>query len=273
MKFLCVLLLAAFALATSTFALFAASAASVHPLPAPAAPPTEPVLLRPAGPVAVVELFTSEGCSSCPKADRLLVELAERDDDRVLALSFHVDYWNRLGWTDPYSDAAYSERQRAYARTFRAGRVYTPQMIVNGRDEFVGSRRHKAHAAIKDALTEPASATVSVRARAEDGALVVAYRVEDAPDDAVLHLALVQRRAEQAVLRGENEGKTLAHANVVRLFETVPARTGTRTLPLPDGLRPDAVSLVAYVQDPATMQVYGASHAEAGLRAAHEANG
>ncbi len=211
--------------------------------------------------VAVVELFTSEGCSSCPPADRLLVDLAGRDDPRLLPLAFHVDYWNRLGWTDPFSDAAYSRRQRAYARAFGSGRVYTPQLIVNGRRELVGSRRREAQAAVEQALEQPAQALVHVHADATGETVSVVYGVEDAPEGAVLHLALVQRQAEQAVPRGENGGKTLHHANVVRVFETVSAGTGTRSLALPGGLRPAEVAVIAYVQDPATMQVYGAAQA------------
>ena len=95
-------------------------------------------------PFAVVELFTSEGCSSCPPADNLLGEIvkdAQKGQQRVYCLSFHVDYWNSLGWRDPYSDPAFSRRQREYARAFESVQVYTPQMVVNGSTGFVGSDR------------------------------------------------------------------------------------------------------------------------------------
>ncbi|MEM1042170.1 MAG: DUF1223 domain-containing protein [Bacteroidota bacterium] len=265
MKILSVLALAVLALAMGVIGLLAAS-----PTPLEAEPLdttlAEPVMLRLAEPVAVVELFTSEGCSSCPKADRLLVELAERDDPRLLPLAFHVDYWNRLGWTDPFSDAAYSQRQRAYARTFQSGRVYTPQMIVNGRREFVGSRRHEAQSAIRQALTESAPAVIRLLATTAADAVTVTYSVEDAPEETVLNLALVQRRAAQSIPRGENAGRTLEHANVVRAFATVDAEAGTQTLPLPAGLNAEEVAVVAYVQDPETMQMYGAG--QASVRAA-----
>src|SRR5262245_48953789 len=97
---------------------------------------------------AVVELFTSEGCSSCPPADRLLADLAKRPG--VYALEFHVDYWNSLGWRDPYSAAAYSDRQRMYGDD-----IYTPQMVVNGTNLFVGSNRARAEAAIAAGLSAP----------------------------------------------------------------------------------------------------------------------
>ena len=87
-------------------------------------------------PIAVLELFTSEGCSSCPSADRLLPQLAKLDSN-IIPLSFHVDYWNRLGWTDPFSSSEYSERQRSYASHLKLESVYTPQLVVNGEYELV----------------------------------------------------------------------------------------------------------------------------------------
>ena len=89
-------------------------------------------------PVAVLELFTSEGCSSCPSADKLLPQLAKLDSN-IIPLSFHVDYWNRLGWEDPFSSSEYSERQRSYAKQLNLESVYTPQLVVNGEYELVGS--------------------------------------------------------------------------------------------------------------------------------------
>ena len=94
-------------------------------------------------PVVVLELFTSEGCSSCPLADNLLPQLASLDA-AVIPLSFHVDYWNRLGWKDPFSSAAFSDRQREYGQHFNSDGVYTPQLVVNGEYEMVGSDRRKA---------------------------------------------------------------------------------------------------------------------------------
>ncbi len=254
MKIAALLVLASFALVAALLILPSAAPEAAAP-----SPPSEPVTLHIAEPVAIVELFTSEGCSSCPPADRLLLDLAERDDPRLLPLAFHVDYWNRLGWRDPFSDAAYSQRQRTYARSFESGRVYTPQMVVNGQREFVGSRRQEAEQAIQQALAQPARATVEVSARVKGQTVSVDYAVTDAPAGALLNLALVQQRAEQAVPRGENAGRTLRHANVVRAFETVQAGEGTRALTLPQGLPAENASVVAYVQDPGTMQVVGAS--------------
>ena len=111
------------------------------------------------GAFAVVELFTSQGCSSCPPADRLLSSLlaeAEKEGKNIFPLSFHVDYWNRLGWRDPYSSSDFSKRQRRYATALSSG-VYAPQMVFKGREECVGSNRYKAQAMINKVMKRQAS--------------------------------------------------------------------------------------------------------------------
>ena len=174
-------------------------------------------------PVAVLELFTSEGCSSCPPADALLSQLdreMRRAGRNVLLLSFHVDYWNRLGWTDPYSGPEFTARQRSYARALPS-RTYTPQLVVNGRAHVVGSRGPAVRAAIDDALASPPAHAVTV-AREGDG---LAYRIDpEPPSTATLELALVERGLSQAVLRGENRGRRLRHDNVVRSLDRLPWR-------------------------------------------------
>ena len=216
---------------------------------------TEPPSAAPdTGAVAVVELFTSEGCSSCPPADRLLQTLVEesRTQDRpVYALSFHVDYWNQLGWTDPYSDAAYSQRQRQYSHAIGVD-TYTPQIVVNGREAMVGSRSRTVRRSIQDALSDPASVRVTIAADSVTAPLRLGYRLDgQVPTDADLRLAVVERGLSQDVERGENAGRTLRHANVVRSFTTVSAEnSGTTVLPLPDAVDRTEASVMAYVQTP-----------------------
>ncbi len=216
-------------------------------------------------PAALLELYTSEGCSSCPPADALLRELAaaaRRDSTRIYCLAFHVDYWNRLGWRDPYSDAAFSERQAIYGGRFESR--YTPQMVVNGAESFVGSDRVRATQAIEAALATAAAVDV----QASGGTLVpgsglrVEYQVTPVHRGAELHAALVERDLVSHVASGENRGRTLAHDNVVRVFRTVTLDAGpkgTLFLDLPAGVRRDHAGIVVYVQDPQSHHVLGAT--------------
>jgi hypothetical protein len=221
-------------------------------------------------PFAVVELFTSEGCSSCPPADALLGELVEDARTRqrpVYCLAFHVDYWDGLGWRDPYSDAALSRRQQEYARALQSDRVYTPQMIVNGSAELVVSDRTRARERIDLALKQPARAAVKLapEGKQDPNSVVLAYEVARAPRDGVLNVAVVERGLASQVRRGENGGRTLRHDNVVRAFRTIrlaEAEKGTVQLPLPADLVRKNSSAIAYVQDAAPGAVLGAAAVE-----------
>lgn len=224
------------------------------------------------GGVAVVELFTSEGCSSCPPADRLLrtlVKEARSGQKPLFALSFHVDYWNDLGWEDPYSAPEYTRRQRSYAEALDV-RVYTPQMIVNGREVLVGSREAKARSAVGEALSKPAGISPEVQLRpsaagssSAAGSPSVRIALPQALSNAELQVALVERGLSQSVSRGENAGRTLRHANVVRAFKTVPARRKqVVSLKAPSDLDPERASIIAYVQDLESKAVLGAARAD-----------
>jgi hypothetical protein len=190
--------------------------------------PVAPVAAPPGG-TALVELFTSEGCSSCPPADELLERLVREADGsgrRVYGLSFHVDYWDRLGWRDPFSSAASTHRQEAYARRFELASLYTPQMIVNGAREFVGSRASVARAEIDASLSRPSDVTPRVSVTASGPEIRVRCAVPRSPRGSTLSVAWVQSRAVSSPDRGENGGRTLRHVNVVRDFQTVELRPG-----------------------------------------------
>ena len=212
-------------------------------------------------PVAVVELFTSEGCSSCPSADRALADIEERrrrEGQNVIALAFHVDYWNRLGWRDRFSRRAYSDRQRWYAQHEPEPRVYTPQMIVQGREEFIGSHREVAQRAIEKALSEPARAGVALEShglRAQRWQ--TSFAVERAKPEDHLTLALLQSRATSRVSAGENAGRTLKHVNIVVDYaqKRVASGRGSWNPEYQPGV--DLV-LVAVVQDQESLEVLGA---------------
>jgi hypothetical protein len=192
----------------------------------------------------VVELFTSQGCSSCPPAEALLLDLTERED--VLALCFHVDYWDRLGWPDPYSSPEATARQRAYAGHLGEAQVYTPQIVVDGREGMVGSRRTEVLAAIDAAAGDPGPA-VPLDLRREGGILSVSIGTGQGAGRALL--VGFDPRVETAIARGENAGRILLQANVVRSIEVITEWDG-RTLvfdrPMPLG---ESAALILQSQD------------------------
>jgi hypothetical protein len=204
----------------------------------------------------LVELFTSEGCSSCPPADDLLARL-ERTQP-VVVMSEHVDYWNRIGWTDPYSSHAFSERQEAYARRFRINGPYTPQMVVDGRAEFVGSDGYEAVNAIRAAAKEP-KATIRIGA----GEKSATVEVDAIPHRADVYVAYAADSGTQDVLRGENKGRRLHHVAIVKSLErvgSVDAKAGFKTeVPVQAGMR-----LIVFVQEAENGPVRGAAMRPAG---------
>lgn len=157
---------------------------------------------------AVVELFTSQGCSSCPPADELLTELAQRGD--IVALGYHVDYWDYIGWADTFGAEDNSNRQRAYASRWGSSRIYTPQIVVNGEKGVVGSKRHD----VTQALAE-AGLTLPVALAVEDGMLSINIEGQAGLDEAMVWLVTYLDAAEIAIERGENEGKSILYSHVV----------------------------------------------------------
>lgn len=160
----------------------------------------------------VIELFTSEGCSSCPPADRWLAEKVARAPE-VIGLSFHVDYWNYLGWSDPFSDAQFSARQRQYRRDGITRGVYTPQVLVSGR-ELPNWRQTSAWPQAQRMASQAASVVLSLSAEQAS----VSLRWLEAPQAATLRLLWLTPEAQSQVPSGENAGRTLRHANVVRAW-------------------------------------------------------
>jgi len=171
--------------------------------------------------VALLELYTSEGCDSCPPADRWVSALAGRGltTERVVTLAFHVDYWNSLGWVDPYAKAEFTERQRLAARRNTATFVYTPQLLLNGRNYRRGMLRDDFDDRVAGVNRETPEASIRIFAR-EAGATLLARseaRVSDARrPGAVAYLALYEDRLATQVSAGENRGRRLLHDHVVR---------------------------------------------------------
>ncbi len=202
--------------------------------------------------MAVVELFTSQGCSSCPPADRVLREITTKADAAVLTLSFHVDYWNYLGWADPYSSGRFSARQRSYASRLSGGRVFTPQAIINGRHSALGS----AQGEIEDLIRMEKGVAASARVALGFAGGKLTYRVNAARSDLRFSLMVLQRAVHNAVPRGENRGEDLSHVHVVRglsegtlAFEGSEGATGYWKPDLA-GLSPKTLSAAALISDP-----------------------
>ncbi|APE43955.1 DUF1223 domain-containing protein [Sulfitobacter alexandrii] len=166
----------------------------------------------------VVELFTSQGCSSCPPADAILEELAERED--VIALALHVDYWDYIGWEDPFGDPAHAERQRTYAHQAGRKSVYTPEMIVQGQTDIVGAKPMKLSKAIADHSQRPAPAALQI-ARDGDTLRIEAQARGALTGPVQVHMLRYTPTRTTAIERGENRGKTLTYANIVEGWQVL----------------------------------------------------
>lgn len=203
----------------------------------------------------VVELFTSQGCASCPPADAYLGELAQERD--VLALAFHVDYWNYIGWQDPFSSAAATARQHDYGRSFDLRAVYTPQMVIDGTTHEVGSDRGAVASAIKNAArTQKVPVTLL---NDENGFRVHIGEGEPGTRARVLFVAF-EPEAVTDVQRGENEGKRLVEYNIVESWEVIGTWDGSATeIALPQGDAYQASACAVIVQEDPVGAIYGAA--------------
>jgi hypothetical protein len=235
-------------------------------------PPAESAWASDARTAVLVELFTSEGCSTCPPADAFLQKLDAQPiaGEELIVLSEHVDYWNHIGWKDPYSSRFYSDRQSAYARRLGLSDVYTPQMIVDGTSQFVGSDEALADKAFAKALTKPKIAmrltSVSIATNVllghlETGALQESFGLPMAD----VYVVVALNRAESHVSHGENAGRTLAHTAVVRSIVKVGSiRQGQAfaqnvQVKLDPSTDTHNLRLIAFLQEPGQGRVIGSA--------------
>jgi len=185
---------------------------------------------------AVLELYTSQGCSSCPPADRLLQSYTQRKD--IVALTFNVDYWDYLGWKDTLAKRAYSDRQRAYAQARGDGEIYTPQIVINGRAHAVGSRAQQIETAIMQTTSSNPDRRVPLRVEIRNGKLSIQVGSNDAPKPtkpATIWLAAVKNKVTVPVQNGENRGRTLSYYNVVHRLTAIGMWSGsTKVIELMD---------------------------------------
>lgn len=198
----------------------------------------------------VVELYTSQGCSSCPPADALLSKLAERDD--VIALALHVDYWDYIGWKDEFANPAYTKRQKVYARAAGTRTIYTPQMVVGGREHVVGNKPMELADAINAQRSVPVGADLTLQ---RDGArlLVAASPIKGAAVSGKMILQLVTYvpRKDVKITRGENAGRTITYSNIVTNWKVIGKwdGKGTKSVSVDLGTNKSPVAIILQVVD------------------------
>lgn len=243
---------------------------SIHPLPTVAQ--TARAVADTASRVAIVELFTSEGCSSCPPADELLrqIHLKQAPSGQlIVGISEHVTYWNNLGWKDPYSSPVFTDRQSTYAARLSPEGPYTPQMVVNGRDQFVGSNGAALDHALRDDTKRiPLGLRILSSTVSADG-VVVSFSFSGQTSKPLDVIAVITDDADRSnVLRGENSGRLLAHVSVARSLTKVATVAGDAEksfhLPLPESFRSPSGQghhLVLFVQEPHQGAILGATAA------------
>lgn len=206
----------------------------------------------------VVELFTSQGCSSCPPADALIHDIANDPAlrGRVIPLAFHVDYWDSLGWRDPFSSAEWTQRQARYARTMHLSSAYTPQAVVNGTREFVGSNRAALRAALEKASNEKGG-EITLTARREGNSLIATiHATVPANDD--LMLAIVEDGVTTKIEHGENAGRSITNDAIVR--KLIRVKPGQSTVALDAAWH--NVSATVFAQDRTTLAIGAAATAQ-----------
>ena len=219
--------------------------------------------------VVLVELFTSEGCSSCPPADALLRQINgthTKGGDWVVGISEHVTYWNSLGWTDPFSSAIYTDRQNSYGQRFHLDGVYTPQMVVNGAEQIVGSDRGALARAVQAEEQQPPRLALHILSVSQEGSTLTVQLSTDGDlptQGADLMAVVVDDSDRSSVLRGENSGETLAHVSVARSLARVAKlqATGERTVQvsIPSSVQAaEKHHVILFAQTPGNGRVLGA---------------
>ncbi|MBE8728285.1 DUF1223 domain-containing protein [Flavobacterium hungaricum] len=200
----------------------------------------------------LLELFTSEGCSSCPPADELLGRIENENNNQLYILAYHVDYWDRQGWKDIFSQAKFTERQYEYAKWLGKEPVYTPQAVVNGKKDLIGSNEKEIRTAIKNRISKSQNLDLSVESGFTASKLKLNYTLDKISKDTKLLIAVVQKSAKSNVKRGENANRILAHYQIVRELQSVKLTSnlkGTVTLNLPKDFNSKDFAIIGFVQN------------------------
>lgn len=211
---------------------------------------------------AVVELFTSQGCSSCPPAEELVARVEKESAGKpVYILAFHVDYWNHQGWKDVFSDHDFTKRQYQYASWLKTETVYTPQIVVNGKKEFVGSQEATLNDAISSGINKTFPASLALNATLSANKITLNYQAKGAGNASDLQLALVQKLAQTSVKRGENAGRVLTHVQIVRQIQSEnlsSTGTGHAQIALPAGFDAKNWEVIGFLQNRNTGEILAA---------------
>lgn len=214
---------------------------------------------------ALLELFTSEGCSSCPPADELMGKIQnEYKDSNLYVLAYHVDYWDKQGWKDIFSNPDYTQKQYEYAKFLGKEPIYTPQLIVNGKADYIASQETVVRNAIKSALSKPAVASLMLDASEINNSLSVKYTLDGASKNSRLLIAVVQKTAKSSVKRGENANRILSHYQIVHHLHTVNLNkdeSGIAIVHLPKDFNNKDWEVIGFVQDRNDGIILGANKA------------
>lgn len=212
---------------------------------------------------AVLELFTSEGCSSCPPADDLMGKIQKEYKDKpVYVLSYHVDYWDDLGWKDLFSNADYTKRQYEYAKWLKKEPIYTPQLIINGKADYIGSQETLIRGGTTKMLSKPAKVNLAISTQQGKSWVVVNYKVSGNSKSTRLVVALVQKSVKSKVQRGENEGKLLSHYQIVRnlIFQKIAVNEkGSLNVYFPKNFDSRNGEIIGFIQENNSGAILGAA--------------
>lgn len=204
-------------------------------------------------PLVVLELYTSQGCSSCPPADEVLAELKKTQSNTIIPLSYHVDYWDYIGWKDPFASPEFTKKQRAYNYKFASNSIYTPQLVINGKEHIVGSRRRLVYQKVKQySQQKDATHTIQLHdVKRSPKQITVDYNIDGKNEHNIVRLLLVIDERTTSVQRGENSNRTLTNSNIV-ISETLrkpSSETTSVSIPIPKLVTSkDKLRLVVLIQ-------------------------
>lgn len=213
----------------------------------------------------VLELFTSQGCSSCPPADVVLGEYAAQDNPNIIPLAFHVDYWNYIGWEDPFSKGQFTDRQRNYASLLKTQGNYTPQLVINGKHELVGSYKNKIKNFVKEELALKNKYAITIKSAIVDqNLLTIDYETDVVSGSNIVNVALVKTKEITSIKRGENKGLNQTNYNIVYDFKSnaINSKSNNKSsFKFNRDWQKGEFIVVAYVQNTKTGQILTATKA------------